>query len=96
MPLTDPLQDELLERDTEFRVLFEEHQDSDRRLQELIHKSSLTPEEEALEKQIKLHKLVLKDRMQAKLHAHRSQLERERSQQTSSALANAAPHGVHA
>ena len=94
MPLTDPLKDELLERDTEFRVLFEEHQDSDRRLQELVHKTALTPEEEALEKQIKLHKLVLKDRMQAKLSNYRARLERERTQQA--AVGDVARHGVHA
>ncbi len=73
MPVNDPLKDELLARDTEFRLLFEEHQDSDRRLQELIHKPSLTAEEEALEKQIKLHKLSLKDRMEAKLREFRRQ-----------------------
>jgi uncharacterized protein YdcH (DUF465 family) len=73
MPLNDPLKEELLSRDTEFRLLFEEHQDSDRRLQDLIHKPTLTAEEEALEKQIKLHKLTLKDRMEAKLREYRKQ-----------------------
>ena len=96
MPLTDPLKDELLERDTEFRILFEEHQESDRRLQELIHKASPTAEDEALEKQIKLHKLVLKDRMQAKLRSYRARLEREGAQQTASTVGDVAPHGVHA
>lgn len=73
MPVNDPLQEELMSRDTEFRLLCEEHQDSDRRLQELLKKSMLTPEEEALEKQIKLHKLTLKDRMAAKLRDYRKQ-----------------------
>ena len=71
MPVQDPLKDELLQQDPEFQLLYEEHQDSERRLQELQRRALRTPEDEALEKQIKLHKLVLKDRMEARIRVHR-------------------------
>jgi uncharacterized protein YdcH (DUF465 family) len=71
MPVQDPLKDELLQQDPAFQLLYEEHQDSERRLQELQRRTLRTPEDEALEKQIKLHKLVLKDRMEARIRAYR-------------------------
>lgn len=67
----EALKEELLDTDAEYRRLFEEHQDSEKRLQELYAKSMLSQDDENLEKHIKLHKLVLKDRMEAIVRAHR-------------------------
>jgi uncharacterized protein YdcH (DUF465 family) len=67
----DDLKAELIATDDEFRRLYEEHQQSDHRLQELNQKSLLSQEDEAEEKRIKLHKLMLKDHMEQILRAHR-------------------------
>ncbi len=67
----DLLKEELLQTDDEFRRLYEEHQDYERRLQELNHKSMFSQEDEIEEKKIKLHKLVLKDQMEEILRHHR-------------------------
>jgi len=67
----DLLKEELIQTDDEFRHLHEEHQEYERRLQELNHKSMFSEEDEAEEKKIKLHKLVLKDKMAEILRQHR-------------------------
>lgn len=67
----DLLKEELLQSDDEFRRLYDEHKEYDRRLEELNHKSLLSEEDEAEEKKIKLHKLVLKDHMEEILRHHR-------------------------
>lgn len=67
----DLLKEELVRTDDEFRRLHEEHQESDRRLQELSSKSTFSEEDEAEEKKIKLHKLILKDHMEEILRQHR-------------------------
>lgn len=67
----DLLKEELVRTDDEFRRLYEEHQEYERRLQELSHKSMFSQEDEAEEKKIKLHKLVLKDHMAEILRQHR-------------------------
>jgi len=67
----DLLKEELLQTDVEFRRLYEEHKEYKRRLEELSHKSLLSEEDEAEEKKIKLHKLVLKDQMEEILRHHR-------------------------
>ena len=73
MPNIDEgLKQELLETDDEFRRLFEEHQNYKSRLAEIHQKSFLSPEDEHEAKQIKLHKLGLKDRMQIILRSYRS------------------------
>lgn len=68
---SDELKQELLRTDDEFRRLHEEHQEYERRLSDLNHKAMFSEEDEAEEKRIKLHKLVLKDRMEALLRSHR-------------------------
>lgn len=74
MPLSDEgLKQELLETDDEFRRLHEEHQNYERRLEEIHARSFASPEDEHEVKQIKLHKLSLKDRMAQILRAHREQ-----------------------
>jgi uncharacterized protein YdcH (DUF465 family) len=67
----DDLKAELIETDEEFRRLYEEHKEYERRLQLLNQKSLLSQEDEAEEKKIKLHKLVLKDHMEQILRQHR-------------------------
>jgi uncharacterized protein YdcH (DUF465 family) len=67
----DLLKEELLQTDVEFQRLYEEHKEYKRRLEELNHKSLLSEEDEAEEKKIKLHKLVLKDQMEEILRHHR-------------------------
>lgn len=67
------LQEELLQTDREFRRLYEEHQEYERRLEQLNHKSLMSQDDETEAKKIKLHKLVLKDRMHAILRAHDQQ-----------------------
>jgi uncharacterized protein YdcH (DUF465 family) len=71
MPDRDALREELLSSDQEFRRLFEEHQDCERRLEALRQKTMLSQEEELELKQIKVHKLALKDRMEVLLRSHR-------------------------
>ena len=66
----DALKEELLRTDGEFRRLYEEHRDCERRLQDIYQKSLLSQEDEIREKQIKLHKLALKDRMEQILRTH--------------------------
>jgi len=69
--LDDPLKQELVENNEEFRALFEQHQGYERRLEELRLKSLLSEEDELEEKQIKRQKLLLKDRMEMILRSHR-------------------------
>ncbi len=67
----DVLKQELLETNDEFRRLYEEHQDYERRLEELHQKTLPSQEDELEAKRIKLEKLRLKDRMEAILRSHR-------------------------
>jgi uncharacterized protein len=65
------IKEELIQTDPEFRLLYEDHQASERRLDDLRLKSMPSEEDEAEEKRLKLHKLALKDRMEQILRAHR-------------------------
>jgi uncharacterized protein len=67
----DDLKTELIKTDDDFRRLFEEHQEYERRLQAIHQKTLLSQDDEMEEKKIKLHKLALKDRMEQILRAHR-------------------------
>jgi uncharacterized protein YdcH (DUF465 family) len=67
----DDLKAELIQTDDDFRRLYEEHQEFERRLQEISQKTLLSQDDEMEEKKIKLHKLVLKDRMEQLLRLHR-------------------------
>lgn len=71
MTQNDDLKAELIESDPEFRQLHEEHQEYDRRLLVLTQKTLPSQEDEAEEKKIKLHKLMLKDHMEEILRSHR-------------------------
>jgi uncharacterized protein YdcH (DUF465 family) len=67
----DDLKAELIKTDDDFRRLFEEHQEYERRLQEINQKTLLSQDDEMEEKKIKLHKLMLKDQMEQLLRLHR-------------------------
>ena len=67
------LKQELIATDDEFRRLHEEHQSLEARLAELTQATLPSETDELEEKQIKLQKLRLKDRMEAILRAHRSE-----------------------
>jgi uncharacterized protein YdcH (DUF465 family) len=71
MTQRDELKAELLQTDEQFRRLYEEHREYERRLSELNQKTLLSQDDEFEEKKIKLHKLALKDRMEEILRAHR-------------------------
>lgn len=64
MPDFEDLRQDLSMNDADYRRLLQEHQEYERRLAELNAKSLLSPEDEAEEKRIKLHKLRLKDEME--------------------------------
>jgi len=70
MSQLDLVKEELLRSDEAFRSLYEEHLEYKQRLDALRAKSLLSEEDEIEMKRIKLHKLALKDRMEAILHDH--------------------------
>jgi uncharacterized protein YdcH (DUF465 family) len=69
----EALRNELLATDEEYRRLSDEHQNFEKRLAELTLKSLPSQEDELEEKQIKLQKLRLKDRMEAIVRSHRQE-----------------------
>ena len=71
MPNLDALRQELIASNEEFRQLVAEHQQCEAQLTALHQKTLLSQEDEIQEKQIKVHKLALKDRMEQLLREHR-------------------------
>lgn len=67
----DSLKEELLKTDDEFRRLATEHQESEARLEQLQQLSMPSADDEVEEKQLKLHKLYLKDQMEQILRQRR-------------------------
>ncbi len=65
MPNLEALKQELLTNDEAFRQLHREHQECEARLAQLAQRSLPSQEDEAEEKRLKVHKLALKDRMEA-------------------------------
>ena len=61
----DPIKEELLKTDETFKKLYEEHLESKKKVQEIQAKGSLSEEDESEIKRIKVHKLALKDQMEA-------------------------------
>jgi uncharacterized protein YdcH (DUF465 family) len=61
---------DLLANDEEFRRLHQEHQEYESRLENILERSSLSQEEEAEAKKIKLHTLALTDRMASMMREH--------------------------
>lgn len=66
----EPIKEELIEKDESFRRLHDEHQEYEEKLEAIQAKTLLSEEDEQEIKRIKLHKLSLKDQMEAKIRAH--------------------------
>ena len=67
MSQTDPVKQQLIHSDKSFRSLYEEHLEYKRKLGEIRDKPLASEEDELEIKRIKLHKLALKDQMEAML-----------------------------
>ena len=70
MPTHEEVKEELIANDAEFRQLWEEHQRHERQLDELNEHDEHTEADEVEAKGLKVQKLHLKDRMEAKIRAH--------------------------
>jgi uncharacterized protein YdcH (DUF465 family) len=69
----ESMREELLANNEEFRALFEQHQDCERRLTTLHENSLLSERDELEEKKIKRQKLYLKDQMEAMVRQKRAE-----------------------
>ena len=63
----------LIERDSEFKMLFVKHQELEEQLQRSLLKRQKSDEERVTEKNLKKEKLRLKDAMQKRIDAFRRQ-----------------------
>ncbi len=63
----------LLERDSEFKMLFVKHQELEEQLRRSLQKRQKNDEERVAEKILKKEKLRLKDAMQKRIEAFRRQ-----------------------
>jgi uncharacterized protein YdcH (DUF465 family) len=63
----------LIERDSEFKVLFVKHQELEEQLQGLLQKKAKSEDERIAEKNLKKEKLRLKDAMQKRIVAFQKQ-----------------------
>lgn len=68
---SDPLRENLLENDEEFRHLVNQHQELDDRINELSRQLYRSDTEELEEATLKKRKLQLKDHMETMLRRHR-------------------------
>jgi uncharacterized protein YdcH (DUF465 family) len=59
----------LIEKDSEFKMLFVKHQELENKLQQFTQKKQKSEEEKVMEKNIKKEKLKLKDAMQKRIYA---------------------------
>ena len=71
MPNLDAVSQELLRTNDDYRRLHAEHQECEERLSHMVHNALPSQEDEAEEKRLKIHKLALKDRMEALVREHR-------------------------
>jgi uncharacterized protein YdcH (DUF465 family) len=65
----DEVREELIQTDDEFRRLYQEHQQYERRLDELVRTHSTSSQDEIELKALKIQKLHLKDRMEAMIRS---------------------------
>ena len=65
MPNFDALRQEFLRTSEAFRLLYQEHHECEERLTQISQRTLASQEDEAEEKRLKIHKLALKDRMEA-------------------------------
>jgi uncharacterized protein YdcH (DUF465 family) len=63
----------LIERDSEFKMLFVKHQELEEKLQRLQDRKPKSEEERLAERNIKKEKLRLKDAMQKRIYAFKKQ-----------------------
>jgi len=70
MPNFDALRQEFLRTSAAFRLLHQEHHECEERLTQFAQRTLPSQEDEAEEKRLKLHKLALKDRMEAMIREH--------------------------
>lgn len=63
----------LIERDSDFKMLFVKHQELEDKLQQSAQKKQKSEEERVMEKNIKKEKLKLKDAMQKRIYAFKKQ-----------------------
>jgi len=70
MTHVDPVKEHLIESDDSYRRLYQEHQEYKERLSAIRQKSLMSQEDEIEMKRIKLHKLSLKDQMEAIRRRH--------------------------
>lgn len=67
MTVVDPLRDELIKENQNFKELVRQHQDYERRLTELAHLTYPNDDEQLEETTIKKKKLIVKDEIYAML-----------------------------
>jgi len=65
----DAVKDEMIRSDAHFRTLWEEHQETKRKLDEMQSRGPHAAGSQHEIKRIKLHKLTLKDQMEAMMYA---------------------------
>ena len=65
MPNLDALRQEFQRNSEAFRLLHQEHLECEERLTQIAQRTLPSQEDEAEEKRLKIHKLALKDRMEA-------------------------------
>jgi hypothetical protein len=70
MTHVDPVKEHLIESDDSYRRLYQEHLEYKERLSAIRQKSLMSQEDEIEMKRIKLHKLSLKDQMEAIRRRH--------------------------
>ena len=70
MPNLDALRQEFLRTSEAFRLLHQEHHECEGRLSQIAQRTLPSQEDEAEEKRLKIHKLALKDRMEAMMREH--------------------------
>ena len=70
MPNFDALRQEFLRTSEAFRLLHQEHHECEERLTQIAQRTLPSQEAEAEEKRLKIHKLALKDRMEAMMRGH--------------------------
>lgn len=68
MSAADPVRDELLKTNQQFRELVHQHEEHEKRLSELQHLSFPSDEEQLEETALKRQKLAIKDEIYAMMH----------------------------
>ncbi len=70
MSTADPVRDELLKSNAQFRDLVHQHQDFEERLNELAHLTYPSDDEQLEEVTLKKKKLLIKDEIYAMMQQH--------------------------